>query len=112
VPGGSVSYRIELTMKSIGRYPWEQWFKTTKFKLLKGRDYFCKTSGIVGQLRNYATREKYRISIDVADDEKSITVFVLAKLHDDHPTTRPDKKLGRPEDRKRGPYKPSERKSK
>ena len=81
-------------VKHTQRYPWEQWFATPtkKFKLQKGRDYFCKTLGMVGQIRNWV-RNRYRVSIDVAEDEKSLTVYILASLPPDHPVGRPDKTI-------------------
>lgn len=61
------------------RYPWEKWFRQSKFTLIQGRDYDGRTDTMAQQVRNAAlpTKHNRKIRIRIADDVKSLTVWVL-----------------------------------
>lgn len=61
------------------RHPWEKWFSKKTFTLTQGVDYHGRTNAMIQQVRNQAGKTPYglRVSVDVANDEKSFTVYIL-----------------------------------
>jgi len=57
-----------LTTISPLRYPWTKWFNRGRFRLLRGRDYRCKTHGMAAQIRNYAAKKGISVSVRIDDN--------------------------------------------
>jgi hypothetical protein len=56
------------------RYPWAEWFKKKRFKLVKGKDFDGMTHGMAAMVRNAACR--LRLSVNVSLKENGV-VFVV-----------------------------------
>lgn len=55
-------------LKAGTPHPFSKWFNRKKFKLIRGRDFVCMTHCMAVQLRRYAAKEGYEISIHIMDD--------------------------------------------
>jgi hypothetical protein len=64
-------------------YPYANWFERAKkedVKLVRGKDYKCRTASIAQQIRNKAWSNRLSISISIASDEDSLTMRVVKEL--------------------------------
>ena len=60
--------------KKLRRYPWEKWMNSDeRTTLRRGRDYDCMTHSMAQQVRMEATRWGLSVSIQIADDGKSLS---------------------------------------
>ena len=59
------------------RYPWPVWFRKKHFTLCRGTDYLCRTAAMAQITWRAAKRNKVRVSIETAKDERSLIVTVI-----------------------------------
>ena len=59
-------------------YPWESWFSKEQFRLKRYKEFKCMVHSMVAQIRNYATKHGYYVSIGVQED--LIDVKVIDKV--------------------------------
>jgi len=55
------------------RHPWDKWFKSEGFTLLRGKQYQCMPHSMAQQIRNAAHRKQHRVSIKIAGDKLVVT---------------------------------------
>lgn len=70
-------------MAAQRKYDWEGLFRRYQTTLVRGRDYDCSQSTMVGMIRNHASRRGMRVR--VVDEGDSIIVEVKSEI------PRPDK---------------------
>lgn len=58
------------------RYPWDRWFSTGKFLLVRGQDYSGRTDSFVQQIRQRASDRGLRLRVWVAPDGSAVRVTV------------------------------------
>lgn len=61
--------------KPYQRHPWEHWFRSKEFVLLKGTDYGCADHGMAQAVRNKAAKLGLRVSLDVTQGRVAVTVI-------------------------------------
>lgn len=61
------------TLKPI-RYPWDRWFGKSKFRIVRGKHFYCATYCMAGQVRNAAVLYDVKVSIKVKEDTLVVTV--------------------------------------
>lgn len=62
--------------KHARRYPWERWFKTGEFVLVRGRDYHYRSYIMDRMLRRAAMKHGLRVSVKTSEDESCLFVRV------------------------------------
>lgn len=60
--------------RSSSRYPWKEWFLHPRFVLKRNRDFYGQPHGMAMTARHAAKRFNVSISVNVCDDEVTITV--------------------------------------
>lgn len=71
-------------MAAKRKYQWEQWFGQRRTVLVRGVDYECSQSAMVGMIRNAASR-RYNVRVGVVDMDNTIIIEVVGD------TLNPDK---------------------
>jgi hypothetical protein len=68
-------------VKKYGRrYPWKKWLASKSFSLFRGKDFNGRAYTMAQQVRNRVRgHATIRVSIEIADDDRSLTVHVLRK---------------------------------
>lgn len=66
-------------MQGSVRYPWDQWFKRRKFRLVRHRQFNCQCHSMGVQVRNAAAKRGIRISINIDEDTDSLSVTVVSR---------------------------------
>lgn len=62
------------------RYPWEDWLKIGKTKLLvKGKDYHGLSHGMAVTIRQAAKRKGLRVSLRVTESDVTVTTLEVLK---------------------------------
>jgi hypothetical protein len=61
------------------RYPWEDWFSQSSFKVRKASDYNGRTDTFAQLVRNNAPRYGVRVSIKIDRDGMGLTVTVTPR---------------------------------
>lgn len=76
---------VESQKRKPGRkgLPWEQWFLTSGFILVKDVDYKCRTYAMAQTVRNAAIRFGIEVEVKVSSDEQSVTVWVKGPKDED-----------------------------
>jgi len=75
IPDGGKTRQTEGTKMGANRkYRWEQWFDRPITVLVRGTDYHCSQSTMVGMIRNNASRRGVRVRI--VDTENLIIIKV------------------------------------
>lgn len=64
-------------IKGQPHYPWQLWFSKSFFIIYRGRDYDCRSYIMAQMIRNAASLRRLSISLQIAANERSITVKVL-----------------------------------
>lgn len=59
------------------RYPWDDWFKLGKFKLVKHKHYFSTTTGMIQTIRKAAKLRGLRVKLSIVDTDDEITITVV-----------------------------------
>lgn len=58
------------------RHPWDEWFSSSGFLLVRDRDYWCMPHSMGVQVRQAAERRGLNVSVQI-DPEGTISVQVL-----------------------------------
>lgn len=53
----------EKKRKVAGEYPWDKWFRKSRFTLVEGTDFTCAIHGMASQIRTKASKRKLRVSL-------------------------------------------------
>jgi hypothetical protein len=59
------------------RHPWRDWFKLGSFTLSQGVHYEGRTDTMAQQVRNAATRLGVRVTIEIHNDLRGMSVWVV-----------------------------------
>jgi hypothetical protein len=66
------------TSKKHGRrYPWTLWFQRRNFRLIKGKDYVCRSDTMASMIRREAAKGKHDIediSLEVSETSVGVTI--------------------------------------
>lgn len=55
-------------------YPWEEWFKKKRFRVVRGKDYSCSEVSMSQQIRNAACR--IGVTVDLIEEKEGFLVRV------------------------------------
>ena len=61
------------------RYPWARWFSKKSFSIAQGEDYHIRLDSMVQQIRNWGTRLRIKLVINVVEDGQRILVVNMGK---------------------------------
>lgn len=68
--------------KKFGRrYPWDEWFSSDSFILIRGVDYDCLSHGMYAMIRNQASARGCSVSVRIVelDGTERISVWVRSR---------------------------------
>ncbi len=63
--------------KDVVRYPWDKWFKRSKFQLTRHKDFEGMTHAMSIQVRNAAAKRGLLVQVDIL--ENGLNVLVVGK---------------------------------
>jgi len=62
------------------RFPWRDWLTRSKFTLIKGKDYFCRSDSMAQAVRFAARRfgmvEKKTVHVKISENGNRLTVIL------------------------------------
>jgi hypothetical protein len=68
-------------MAAKRKYRWEKWFGQRRTVLVRGVDYECSQSAMVGMIRSAASR-RYGVRVSVVDRDNTIDIEVVGDILD------------------------------